>query len=68
MWSSHKALLSFSGTGLVESAGSLQETEEQRLEETVAHPKSLESLSCSQNSEVGNINGASPKETHLIQE
>ncbi|XP_069444342.1 coiled-coil domain-containing protein 30 isoform X4 [Ovis canadensis] len=59
---------SFSGTGLVESAGSLQETEEQRLEETVAHPKSLESLSCSQNSEVGNINGASPKETHLIQE
>lgn len=38
MWSSHKALLSFSGTGLVESAESLQETEEQRLEETVAHP------------------------------
>ncbi|XDB48263.1 hypothetical protein AB1E18_001846 [Capra hircus] len=59
---------SFSGTGLVESAGSLQETEEQRLEETVAHPKSLESLSCSQNSEAGNINGASLKETHLIQE
>ncbi|XP_040087429.1 coiled-coil domain-containing protein 30 isoform X8 [Oryx dammah] len=59
---------SFSGTGLVESAGSLQETEEQRLEETVANPKSLESLSCSQNSEAGNINGAFPKETHLIQE
>ncbi|XP_052493105.1 coiled-coil domain-containing protein 30 [Budorcas taxicolor] len=59
---------SFSGTGLVESAGSLQETEEQRLEETVAHPKSLESLSCSQNSEAGNINGAFPKETHLIQQ
>ncbi|XP_055259730.1 coiled-coil domain-containing protein 30 isoform X4 [Moschus berezovskii] len=59
---------SFSGTDLVESAGSLRETEEQRLEETVANPKSLESLSCSQNSEAGYINVASPKETHLIQE
>ena len=66
MWSSHKALLSFSGTGLAESAGSLQVTE-QRLEET-GKPKSLESLSCSQNSKAGYINVASPKETHLIQE
>lgn len=53
--------------GSVESAGSLQETEEQRLEETVADPKSLKSLSCSQNSEAGYINMASLKETHLIQ-
>ncbi|XP_070324434.1 coiled-coil domain-containing protein 30 isoform X4 [Odocoileus virginianus] len=58
---------SFSGMGSVESAGSLQETEEQRLEETVADPKSLKSLSCSQNSEAGYINMASVKETHLIQ-
>lgn len=67
MWSSHKALLSFSGMGSVEYAGSLQETEEQKLEETVADPKSFKSLSCSQNSEAGYINMASVKETHLIQ-
>ncbi|XP_068395764.1 coiled-coil domain-containing protein 30 isoform X4 [Eschrichtius robustus] len=59
---------SFSGTGLVESAGSLQETEEHRSEEAMANPKSLESLSCSQNSEAGYINVASLKETHRIQE
>lgn len=53
--------------GSVESAESLQETEEQRLEETVADPKSLKSLSCSQNSGAGYINMASLKETHLIQ-
>ncbi|XP_060978201.1 coiled-coil domain-containing protein 30 isoform X2 [Dama dama] len=58
---------SFSGMGSVESAESLQETEEQRLEETVADPKSLKSLSCSQNSGAGYINMASLKETHLIQ-
>ncbi|XP_044801092.1 coiled-coil domain-containing protein 30 isoform X2 [Bubalus bubalis] len=58
---------SFSGTGLAESAGSLQVTE-QRLEETGKPLKSLESLSCSQNSKAGYINVASPKETHLIQE
>ncbi|XP_057387494.1 coiled-coil domain-containing protein 30 isoform X5 [Balaenoptera acutorostrata] len=59
---------SFSGTGLVESAGSLQETEEHRSEEAMANPKSLESLSCSQNSEAGYINVASLKKTHRIQE
>ncbi|XP_057563361.1 coiled-coil domain-containing protein 30 isoform X1 [Hippopotamus amphibius kiboko] len=59
---------SFSGTGLVESAGSLQETEEHRSEEAMANPKSLESLSCSQSSEAGYINVASLKETHRIQE
>ncbi|XP_061040365.1 coiled-coil domain-containing protein 30 isoform X2 [Eubalaena glacialis] len=59
---------SFSGMGLVESAGSLQETEEHRSEEAMANPKSLESLSCSQNSEAGYINVASLKETHRIQE
>ncbi|XP_059775995.1 coiled-coil domain-containing protein 30 isoform X4 [Balaenoptera ricei] len=59
---------SFSGTGLVESAGSLQETEEHRSEEAMANPKSLESLSCSQNSEAGYINVASLKETHRIPE
>ena len=62
------AILSFSGTGLVESAGSLQETEEHRSEEAMANPKSLESLSCSQNSEAGYINVASLKKTHRIQE
>eukprot|EP00070_Physeter_catodon_P034417 XP_028341311.1 coiled-coil domain-containing protein 30 [Physeter catodon] len=59
---------SFSGTGLVESAGSLQETEEHRSEEAMVNPKSLESLSCSQNSEAGYINVASLKEIHRIQE
>ncbi|XP_029086654.1 coiled-coil domain-containing protein 30 isoform X1 [Monodon monoceros] len=59
---------SFSGTGLIESAGSLQETEEHRPEEAMVNPKSLESLSCSQNSEAGYINVASLKEIHHIQE
>ncbi|XP_022431144.2 coiled-coil domain-containing protein 30 isoform X2 [Delphinapterus leucas] len=59
---------SFSGTGLIESAGSLQETEEHRSEEAMVNPKSLESLSCSQNSEAGYINVASLKEIHHIQE
>ncbi|KAB0386237.1 hypothetical protein FD755_001193, partial [Muntiacus reevesi] len=58
---------SFSGTGSAECTESLQETEEQRLEEAVADPKALKSLSCSQNSEAGYINMASLKETHLIQ-
>ncbi|XP_024600541.1 coiled-coil domain-containing protein 30 isoform X1 [Neophocaena asiaeorientalis asiaeorientalis] len=59
---------SFSGTGLIESAGSLQETEEHRSEEAMVNTKSLESLSCSQNSEAGYINVASLKEIHHIQE
>ncbi|XP_060162899.1 coiled-coil domain-containing protein 30 isoform X5 [Globicephala melas] len=59
---------SFSGTGLIESAGSLQETEEHRSEEAMVNAKSLESLSCSQNSEAGYINVASLKEIHHIQE
>ncbi|XP_024906722.1 coiled-coil domain-containing protein 30 isoform X3 [Pteropus alecto] len=59
---------SFSGTGLVESVGSLQETQESKSEETVANPKSLESVSCSQNSEAGYINVTSLKETRCIQE
>lgn len=66
--SSHMAFLSFSGTGLVESVGSLQETQESKSEETVANPKSLESVSCSQNSEAGYINVTSLKETRCIQE
>ncbi|XP_032465166.1 coiled-coil domain-containing protein 30 isoform X1 [Phocoena sinus] len=59
---------SFSGMGLIESAGSLQETEEHRSEEAMVNTKSLESLSCSQNSEAGYINVASLKEIHHIQE
>ncbi|XP_058930320.2 coiled-coil domain-containing protein 30 isoform X2 [Kogia breviceps] len=59
---------SFSGTSLVESAGNLQETEEHRSEEAMVNPKSLESLSCSQNSEAGYINVASLKEIHHTQE
>ncbi|KAM9245196.1 coiled-coil domain-containing protein 30 isoform 1-T1 [Dugong dugon] len=52
---------SFSGTGLVESVGSLQEIEEHKSQEAMAKPKSAESLSCSQSSEVGYINVASLK-------
>ncbi|XP_049734925.1 coiled-coil domain-containing protein 30 isoform X1 [Elephas maximus indicus] len=52
---------SFSGTGLVESVGSLQEIEERKSQEAMAKPKSAESLSCSQSSEVGYINVASLK-------
>lgn len=62
------AFLSFSGAGLVESVGSLQETQEPKSEETVANPKSLESVLCSQNSEAGYINVTSLKETCYIQE
>uniref|UniRef100_A0A8D0WE06 Coiled-coil domain containing 30 n=1 Tax=Sus scrofa TaxID=9823 RepID=A0A8D0WE06_PIG len=57
-----------SGPGLVESAKSLQETEEHTSEETVASPKSPRSLLCSQNSEAGCVKVASPKETYHIQE
>uniref|UniRef100_A0A8D1GUM2 Coiled-coil domain-containing protein 30 n=1 Tax=Sus scrofa TaxID=9823 RepID=A0A8D1GUM2_PIG len=60
--------ISFSGPGLVESAKSLQETEEHTSEETVASPKSPRSLLCSQNSEAGCVKVASPKETYHIQE
>ncbi|XP_008571380.1 PREDICTED: coiled-coil domain-containing protein 30, partial [Galeopterus variegatus] len=59
---------SFSGKTLVESVGSLQETEEHKSEEAMAVPKSSESLSCSLNSDTGYINMASLKETHSIQE
>ncbi|KAF6344168.1 coiled-coil domain containing 30 [Rhinolophus ferrumequinum] len=58
---------SFSGTGLAQSAGSLQETEERKSEE-VANPKFPKSLTCSQNSKAGYINVASLKETHCVQE
>ncbi|XP_021540107.1 coiled-coil domain-containing protein 30 [Neomonachus schauinslandi] len=59
---------SFSGTGLVESVGSLQEIKEYTSEAATANPKSPESLSCSQNSEAGYMNVAFLKETHCIQE
>uniref|UniRef100_H0XW58 Coiled-coil domain containing 30 n=1 Tax=Otolemur garnettii TaxID=30611 RepID=H0XW58_OTOGA len=59
---------SFSGTGLVESIGSLQEIKEPKSEEAMLIPKSPESLSCLQNSEAGYINVASLKEVHNIQE
>ncbi|XP_077006138.1 coiled-coil domain-containing protein 30 isoform X8 [Tamandua tetradactyla] len=59
---------SFSGTGLVESFGSLQEIEEHKLEEAVANQKGPKSVSCSQSSEVGFINVASLKETYSIPE
>ncbi|XP_058408083.1 coiled-coil domain-containing protein 30 isoform X5 [Diceros bicornis minor] len=59
---------SLSETGLVESVGSLQETEEHKTEEAMANPNSLESFSCSQNSKAGYVNVASLKETHCIQE
>ncbi|XP_032287268.1 coiled-coil domain-containing protein 30 isoform X3 [Phoca vitulina] len=59
---------SFSGTGLVESVGSLQEIKEHTSEAAKANPKSPESLSCSQNSEAGYMNVAFLKETHCIQE
>lgn len=59
--------LSFSGTGLAQSAGSLQETEERKSEE-VANPKFPKSLTCSQNSKAGYVNVASLKETHCVQE
>lgn len=60
--------LSFSGTGLAQSAGSLQETEERKSEEAVANPKFPKSLPWSQNSTAGHINVASLKETHCVQE
>uniref|UniRef100_G1PVZ8 Coiled-coil domain containing 30 n=1 Tax=Myotis lucifugus TaxID=59463 RepID=G1PVZ8_MYOLU len=53
---------SFSVTGLVESV----ETKEHKSEEAVANPKSLESLSCSQNSEAGYIHTL--KKIHHIYE
>ncbi|XP_046518481.1 coiled-coil domain-containing protein 30 isoform X6 [Equus quagga] len=59
---------SFSETGLVESVGSLQETEEHESEEAMANPKALEPLSCSQNSKAGPINVASLKERRCMQE
>ncbi|XP_058159758.1 coiled-coil domain-containing protein 30 isoform X1 [Dasypus novemcinctus] len=59
---------SISGTGLVESFGSLQEIEEHKSEEAMANPKSPKSVSHSQSSEVGYINVASLKETHSIPE
>lgn len=62
------AILSFSGTGLVESVGSLQEIKEHTSEAAKANPKSPESLLCSQNSEAGYMNMAFLKETHCIQE
>ncbi|XP_008841062.1 coiled-coil domain-containing protein 30 [Nannospalax galili] len=58
---------SFSGTGLVESVETLQETELHGAGAT-AIPKSPESLSCSQNSECGYIHVNSLTETHNIQE
>ncbi|XP_047645462.1 coiled-coil domain-containing protein 30 isoform X4 [Phacochoerus africanus] len=60
--------ISFSGPGLVESAKSLQETEDHTPEETVASPKSPRSLLCPQNSEAGCVKVASPKETYHTQE
>lgn len=59
---------SFSGTGLAQSAGSRQETEERKSEEAVANPKFPKSLTCSQNSQAGYINVASLKDTHCVQE
>ncbi|KAK2498211.1 hypothetical protein MC885_016231 [Smutsia gigantea] len=59
---------SFSGTGLVESVGSLQEMEEHKSEEATANSRSSKSLLCSQNSKAGYINVASLKETDRIQE
>ncbi|XP_006153886.1 coiled-coil domain-containing protein 30-like, partial [Tupaia chinensis] len=59
---------SFSGTGLVESDESHQETEDRQSEDAMAIPKSPESPSGPQNSEAGYINVASPKETLSIQE
>ncbi|XP_053432298.1 coiled-coil domain-containing protein 30 isoform X4 [Nycticebus coucang] len=59
---------SFSGTGMVESIGSLQEVKEPKSEEAMLIPKSPESLSRLQNSEAGYINVASLKEVHNIQE
>ncbi|XP_074190635.1 coiled-coil domain-containing protein 30 isoform X8 [Rhinolophus sinicus] len=59
---------SFSGTGLAQSAGSRQETEERKSEEAVANPKFPKSLTCSQDSKAGYINVASLKDTHCVQE
>nr|XP_019606704.1 PREDICTED: phosphopantothenate--cysteine ligase isoform X3 [Rhinolophus sinicus] len=59
---------SFSGTGLAQSAGSHQETEERKSEEAVANPKFPKSLTCSQDSKAGYINVASLKDTHCVQE
>ncbi|XP_019499237.1 PREDICTED: coiled-coil domain-containing protein 30 [Hipposideros armiger] len=62
------SISSFSGTGLAQSIGSLQETKEHKSEEAVANPKSFKSLTCSQSSKAGYINMAPLKETHCIQE
>ncbi|XP_043430552.1 coiled-coil domain-containing protein 30 isoform X5 [Prionailurus bengalensis] len=59
---------SFSGTGLVESDGSLQGIEENKSEEAMPNPKSSKSLSCSQNSKAGYVNVPFLKETHCIVE
>ncbi|XP_032733365.1 coiled-coil domain-containing protein 30 isoform X2 [Lontra canadensis] len=59
---------SFSGTGLVESGGSLQEITKHTSEAAMINPNFRESLSCSQNSEAGYMNVAFMKETHHIQE
>ncbi|KAM5266622.1 coiled-coil domain-containing protein 30 isoform 2-T2 [Hipposideros larvatus] len=61
------SISSFSGTGLAQSIGSLQETKERKSEEAVANPKSFKSLTCSQSSKAGYINMAPLKETHCIQ-
>nr|XP_060477232.1 coiled-coil domain-containing protein 30 [Panthera onca] len=59
---------SFSGTGLVESDGSLQGLEENKSEEAMPNPKSSKSPSCSQNSKAGYVNVPFLKETHCIVE
>ncbi|XP_069873268.1 coiled-coil domain-containing protein 30 isoform X3 [Dipodomys merriami] len=58
---------SFSGAGFIESVENFQ-VEKQKSEVAMAIQKTLESLSCFQNSETGYTNVDSFKETHLIEE
>ncbi|XP_005410657.1 PREDICTED: coiled-coil domain-containing protein 30 isoform X2 [Chinchilla lanigera] len=59
---------SFSGIGLVESPGSIQETEKYKSEAATTVPECPKYLSRSQNSETRYKNGASLKHTDSIQE
>ncbi|XP_042541034.1 coiled-coil domain-containing protein 30 isoform X1 [Dipodomys spectabilis] len=58
---------SFSGAGFIESVENFH-VEKQKSEVAMAIQKTLESLSCLQNSETGYTNVDSFKETHLIEE
>ncbi|KAM4872861.1 coiled-coil domain-containing protein 30 [Thomomys bottae] len=58
---------SFLGAGFIESVENFQD-EKQKSDVSMAIQKSLESLSCLQNSETGYTNIDSLKETHLIED